>query len=739
MPPELSLSENAVRVLEKRYLARDEEGNLIEGPHEMFLRVAGAVAGADERYRGAGGVAGSREAFMEIMTSLEFLPNSPTLMNAGRPLGQLAACFVLPVADSMEGIFEAVKDMALIHKSGGGTGFSFSRLRPRNDVVKSTSGIASGPVSFMNVFDAATETVKQGGTRRGANMGVLRVDHPDVLDFVHAKDDPARLNNFNISVALTGRFMEACALGEPYELVNPRTGEVTGELDARGVFDEIAAEAWSSGEPGIIFLDRMNEGNPTPGLGEIESTNPCGEQPLLPYESCNLGSINLGLMVTCGAAGPRVDYGRLDYVVREAVHFLDNVIDVSIYPLDKIRETTMTTRKIGLGVMGFADMLIRLGVPYDSEEGLAVAGEVMSFVETVSGEASEALAAERGPFPAFDRSVYSSSGRPPRRNATTTTIAPTGTISIIAGCSSGIEPLFAVAYERRVLDGERLLEVHPDFLAAAAAAGLVEEGLLEAIAARGCLRGVEQVPEELARLFASAHEIDPEWHVRMQAAFQEHTDNAVSKTVNLPESADTGQVAELYALAHDIGCKGVTIYRYGSRPGQVLYTGHARDASSTGAGLKPRERQKVTCGTTEKLRIGCGNLYITVNSDDAGICEVFTALGRAGGCPSQSEATSRLVSLGLRSGIDIGEITEQLKGIRCMSSIRSRQAEVLSCPDGIGRAIEKYLEADVEEGRLTGAGEPAGGIPCPECSAPMEMESGCAVCRTCGFSRCGPA
>ncbi len=739
----VELSENAITVLERRYLARDEEGILTETPDEMFERVAAAVAQADLSYRGEVGVERSRETFGEMMTSLEFLPNSPTLMNAGRALGQLSACFVLPVDDSMEAIFEAVKNMALIHKSGGGTGFSFSRLRPRNDVVMSTRGIASGPVSFMTVFNAATETVKQGGARRGANMGVLRVSHPDIIDFIHSKDDHDRLNNFNISVGLTRDFMAAIEEGSTYKLVNPRTRTVEGSLDAREVFDEIASTAWSSGEPGVIFLDRMNEANPLPALGEIESTNPCGEQPLMPYESCNLGSINLGLLVRAGGSGgegPTVDWARLEFLVREAVHFLDNVIDVSRYPLLEIGELTRANRKVGLGVMGYADMLIKLGIPYGSEGALDTAREVMSFIGRVSREASQALAAERGPFPNFERSIYAHQGTPPLRNATTTTIAPTGSISIIAGCSSGIEPLFAVAYERRVLDGERLMEVHPEFLEAAARYGLGDDGLVEEVARHGCLSEIEGVPEELARLFVSAHEVAPEWHVSMQSVFQEFTDNAVSKTVNLPQEAAVEDVEALYLLAYELRCKGVTIYRYGSRPRQVLYRGHATEVEGGEAagGLRPRDRQKVTIGTTEKVKIGCGNLYVTVNADNDGICEVFTALGRAGGCPSQSEATSRLISLGLRAGIDIDEITEQLKGIRCMSSIRSKQAEVLSCPDAIGRAIEKYLDAHgIDAGELELVGQ--GDMHCPECGAVMELEGGCIVCRSCGFSRCGPS
>ena len=725
------LTDNAITVLERRYLSRDREGRLVETPSQMFHRVAQAVAEADRPYRGDEGVRRSTDTFEAMMNSLEFLPNSPTLMNAGKELGQLSACFVLPVEDSMEGIFEAVKNMAIIHKSGGGTGFSFSRLRPANDVVMSTRGIASGPVSFMTVFDAATETVKQGGTRRGANMGVLRVDHPDILEFIHSKEKNDRLSNFNISVALTREFMLSVEEGLEYDLVNPRTGEKAGSLDARGVLDEIALMAWKTGDPGVIFLDQINAANPTPSLGEIESTNPCGEQPLLPYESCNLGSINLGTLIREGSDGTSLDWERLEFLVREAVHFLDNVIDVSTYPIERIGLVTRSNRKIGLGVMGFADMLIALGIPYDSRQALDTAGEIMSFISRVSHEASEALAAERGPFPNFEISALAARGEPPRRNATTTTIAPTGSISIIAGCSSGIEPIFAVAYERHVLEGERLVEVHPLFLRDAARRGFLSDSLISLIAESGFIPDGEGVPEDVRRLFVSAHEIRPEWHVRMQAAFQEHTDNAVSKTVNLPQNSSVEEVQELFLLAYCLGCKGITTYRYGSKPRQVLYRG----TEAAGGGLKPRERQKLTRGTTEKVKIGCGNLYITVNSDDVGICEVFTALGRAGGCPSQSEATSRLISLGLRAGLDIEEITEQLKGIRCMSSIKSRQAEVLSCPDAIGKALERYMVANGIAPRGTGQ---SGEILCPECSARLEFEGGCVTCRSCGFSRCGP-
>ena len=722
--------ENAIKVLERRYLSRDKEGRVVETPKEMLQRVSRAVAQADRPYRGETGVEQAQREFYEIMARLEFLPNSPTLMNAGEELGQLSACFVLPVEDSMSGIFEAVKNMALIHKSGGGTGFSFSRLRPKNDMVRSTRGIASGPVSFMKVFDAATETVKQGGTRRGANMGILRVDHPDIMEFLHSKKEHHKLNNFNISVAITKGFMDALYEDQEYDLVNPNSKSLVGRLKAKDIFNEIAHMAWKSGEPGVIFLDLINQDNPTPQLGSIESTNPCGEQPLLPYESCNLGSINLGKLVVQDENGPRIDFEKLGRLTRTAVHFLDNVIDVSKYPLSAIEEKTLQNRKIGLGVMGFADTLIALGIPYDSDRAVEVAEEVMSFISRVSREASVELAKERGSFSNFPGSKYEREGNPLLRNATMTTIAPTGTISILANASSGIEPIFAVAYEKRVLDEERLLEVNHRFLDIARERGFYSEELVEEVVEKGSLSGVEGVPPDVKRIFVSAGDISAEWHVRMQAAFQKYTDNAVSKTVNFSEDAKVADVERVFMLAYEMGCKGITVYRYGSRPLQILYRGHLGE----GVDLHPRERAKLTRGTTEKYKIGCGNLYVTVNSDEEGICEVFTALGRAGGCPSQSEATSRLISLGLRSGIDISEVTEQLKGIRCLSSIKNPDVKVLSCPDAIGRAIERYLAV---QGIHMGTDELSDLLVCPDCSSRLEQEGGCRVCRNCGYSKCG--
>jgi len=1147
----VNFTENAKIVLQKRYLAKDEKGKPIETPEGMLERVARAIAQAEEAYGNE--PAEWAERFYDLMAKLKFLPNSPTLMNAGRELGQLSACFVLPVEDSMEGIFDSIKAAALIHKSGGGTGFSFTRLRPKGSMVKSTGGVASGPISFMKVFNAATEAVKQGGTRRGANMGILRVDHPDILEFIQCKKNDKDITNFNISVAITDKFMEALKADESYELVDPHTKRVTGTLKARDVFNLIVDMAWKNGEPGIVFIDRINEKNPTPEVGEIESTNPCvtgdtwvataqghrqvrdlvgrpfevlvngkvyrtseqgffktgvkpvikvqtrqgyslrctpdhkimriissddsrisyewvcakdlkagdkillhnhrsfpewegeltegegyllgllvgdgvlkkdsavisiwtkdmaqncqqdtdgattvmnmalgyakalpnrsdfegwtqisgrneyrlkmaglrdlaermgmppgaktitpaieeassdgyrgflrglfdcdgsvqgdpekgvnirlvqsnleflkavqrmllrlgivsqiyterrkadmrlmpdgniktqhelvinkdnielfaervgfgntdkmnrlksllssykrrhnrehfvatilsvdddsiedvydvqvpginafdanglyvhncGEQPLLPYESCNLGSINLAKFVDKDKG--EVDFEGLKDTVHTAVRFLDDVIDVNRYPLPEIREMTLANRKVGLGVMGFADMLVKLKIPYNSDKAVELAEKVMSFIQKESKAASQNLAEERGVFPNWDKSIYKDKNIK-LRNATTTTIAPTGTISIIAGVSSGIEPIFALAFERHVLDNERLVEVHPDFEKDMRAYGLYSEKLMQRISNEGSVKHIPEIPEEIKKVYVTAHDISPEWHIKIQAAFQKYTDNAVSKTVNFPNTATREDVKKVFLMAYESGCKGVTIYRDGSRDEQVLNKGAAKsDNAACGADsnmnptqiqkqsdvcncetsreLKPRPRPEVTYGSTEKVKIGCGNLYITVNSDDNGICEVFTNLGRAGGCPSQSEATSRLISLALRSGIDVKSIVEQLKGIRCHSTLRqianNKEIKVLSCPDAIGRAIERSLGKKLvpngnssEVIKKTYGGDDSnndtacardeyviitgleGQIACPECGRPLEHEGGCVICRSCGYSKC---
>lgn len=741
------LTKNAITVLERRYLKKDEQGNPIETPEGMFHRVAEAIAGAELAYGKSEAEVKEIEAeFYRFMSDLEFLPNSPTLMNAGRELGQLAACFVLPILDSMESIFETIKHTALIHKSGGGTGFSFSRLRPACDVVQSTNGVSSGPISFMEVFNAATEAIKQGGTRRGANMGCLRVDHPDIVDFITAKKEGTRLTNFNISVLLTEEFMKAAEKNEDYDLINPRTGEVAKSLNAKKVLDLIVNMAWRNGEPGIIFIDRVNRDNPTPKLGQIESTNPCGEQPLLPYEACNLGSINLSKMVTTKKGKTDVDYMKLGNTVRTAVRFLDDVIDVSKYPLEQIETMVRGNRKIGLGVMGFADMLIMLGIPYDSEQGISVAEEVMKFIETEARQMSVELASERGVFPNFEGSLYDMPDGPRMRNATVTTIAPTGTLSIIAGCSSGVEPLFAIAYVRTVLDGTELVEVNPLFENVSHDREFYDDALLKEIAHHGTVKGLDEVPADVQRVFVSAHDIAPVWHVRMQAAFQKYTDNAVSKTVNFPNSASPDDVAEVYKLAYRLGCKGVTVYRDGSRDEQVLTVGtKKKDSAAPGEPgvLAPRPRPTRTYGVTEKVKTGCGSLYVTINEDDDGLCEVFARMGKSGGCASsQLDAVSRVISAALRAGVKPESVTKQLRGNVCPSPCWDQGGKVLSCPDAIGIALEHYLQykqtgavAETAE-KHTNALDLLVGA-CPDCGSAVEHESGCVVCRFCGFSRCG--
>ena len=564
MADDLKLGINAAEVLTKRYLRRDESGRVAETPGEMFGRVAYHVSRAEEKY--GGDAENFRARFLEMMRELDFLPNSPTLMNAGLPLGQLSACFVLPVEDSLPGIFDALKNMALIHQSGGGTGFSFSRLRPKDDVVQATGGVASGPVSFMRIFDTATDVIKQGGRRRGANMGVLRVDHPDILEFIDAKSKPGFLENFNISVAATDEFMQKAGTGGEIDLVNPRTGLAAGgRLKAAELMNRIASSAWRGGDPGVVFIDRINAAHPLPGL--IEATNPCGEQPLLPYESCNLGSINLSRMVTKG----EINWDRLGELVSLAVRFLDDVIDVNRFPLKQIEEATLQRRKIGLGVMGFADMLILLNISYNSREAVAMAEEVMKFITERARAESALLGEARGSFPLFEESRLKKWGA--MRNATVTTIAPTGTISIIAGTSSGIEPLFALAFVRNVLEGAHLLEVSPLFEQTAIARGIYTPDLKAELARKGSVQDIDGVPQDLKDLFATALDIPPEQHVRIQAAFQKYTDNAVSKTVNLPAEATVSDVLNVYNLAYDLGCKGVTVFRYGSRS-QVLYLGN---------------------------------------------------------------------------------------------------------------------------------------------------------------------
>lgn len=934
------ISENAKVVLEKRYLAKDERGKVIETIPGMFERVASGVAMAEFKYVedrevGQKNYEEAYDIFYKMMTDLDFLPNSPTLMNAGRPLGQLSACFVLPVGDSMEEIFDTVKNAALIHKSGGGTGFSFSRLRPCGSSVRSTGGVASGPVSFMKVFNAATEAVKQGGcfrgdtliatskgpvqikdlkagdmvyswdpdkgmiltpctdpwmtkkdaevwelstdkglhiiatpdhpflpsdaksivkaayiklqdlkpgttlmplhgntictvvsselygscdvwnveipgthnyvvcnatmengvvvsnTRRGANMGILRVDHPDILEFIDCKNNTHENNNFNISVAITDVFMDALKNDTTYQLIDPHTNKAVGELRAKDVFERITQSAWRTGEPGVVFIDRINEKSPLKKLGMIESTNPCGEQPLLPYEACNLGSINLlnHVDITCDEEHTCFfDFKKLERTVTNAVRFLDDVIDVNNYPLPEIDQMTRATRKIGLGVMGFADTLLMLDIPYNSEEGIDFAKRVMSCIENAAWAESRRLAKIRGPFPAIGQSDFVSYERENVvRNATVTTIAPTGTISMIAGVSSGIEPIFAYAYIRNIMDNTQMVETNAilsDYLDETFDPETADR-IKRRIADEGTIAHIEEIPIHIRKIFVSAHDIDPISHVRMQDAFQRFTDNAVSKTINFPNSATLQDVQTAYRMAYyDTSCKGITVYRDGSRENQVLNIkavneekkGAATDvavadvSNSTTANIntdpiiQPRDRGEELDGFTRKVTIGCGKLYITINHDEKGICEVFTNNGKGGGCPSQSEATARLASIALRAGISTDAIIEQLKGIRCPSCQRNGNVKVLSCPDAIGRLLEEAA-ARIEQiaPKDTTAKNPAPKLPkeatesyqkapisdgseevdakfarnCPECGATLEHEGGCVICRSCGYSKCG--
>ncbi len=764
------ISENSLKVLEKRYLKKDSEGRVTETSDGMFRRVAHTIAAIDKDYGAdSKSIAETEEGFYRTMAELLFLPNSPTLMNAGRPLGQLSACFVLPIEDSMDSIFETLKSTAIIHKSGGGTGFSFSRLREKNSRVQATGGIASGPISFLKVFDAATQAVKQGGTRRGANMGMLRVDHPDILEFITCKEKDKEICNFNISVSVTDKFWEALQKGEDYDLISPSTGKVVNRLNAKEVFDLIVKSAHRNGEPGLIFIDKMNQFNPTPEVGLYEATNPCGEQVLLPYESCNLGSINLLNMAVKKEQGYEMDWDLLADTTRKAVHFLDNVIDANKHPIKAIEQKTKLTRKIGLGVMGWASLLTRLGIPYDSEKALELAGRMMSFILTEARIKSLQIAKVKGVFPAFNKSIYARAGEKMRfRNATLTTLAPTGTISIIGGpCSSGIEPNFAICYHRSVMDKTKLIETDSVFEEVAKERGFYSKELMEHIATEGSIQGLAEIPDDIKRTFVTSHDIAPEWHIRMQAEFQKYTDNAVSKTINFSHSATEEDVRKAYVLAYELGCKGITVYRDGSRDEQVLNVTkkEKKETVSDKPALKedvvePRPRPEVTTGTTSKVLTGCGNLYVTINNDENGKpFEVFTQMGKAGGCAaSQLEAIGRLASLALRSGIDRKVIIEQLRGIRCPVPSWDKGTRIFSCADAVSRVLEKRLIEKplpvLEPARSAIAVSVAGreetalkpseafmaranmvGV-CPDCGSPLHHEEGCLKCHGCGYSRC---
>jgi ribonucleoside-diphosphate reductase alpha chain len=824
----LDLSANAITVLERRYLVKDDRGAPAEQPEDLFWRVARTVAAPDLRYGASErAVEGLAETFFELMATRAWMPNSPTLMNAGRPLGQLSACFVLPVDDCLSnghsGIYDTLRAMALVHQSGGGTGFSFSRLRPHNDVVRSTMGVASGPVSFMKLYDASTDVVKQGGTRRGANMGILRVDHPDILEFIRCKDDLTQITNFNISVAVTDAFMRAVEEGTSYDLIHPRTGSVVGQLAAREVFRTIVHGAWKTGEPGVYFVDRANHFNPVPHLGSYEATNPCGEQPLLPYDVCNLGSVNLGLFAHDGD----VDWERLRTVVHLCTHFLDNVIDANKYPLPEIDALAQRIRRVGLGVMGWADLLVRLGIGYDSEEGVALGRKVMEFVDEEAKAASEKLAEQRGVFPEWERSIWGPDAtcargpkgervRPMRklRNCNLTTVAPTGTISIIAGCSSGIEPLFAVAFMRNQA-GVLMPDVNGDFVALAKQEGWYTEALMEQIAAVGHIH-FDQVPAKWQRVFVTAHDVTPEWHIQMQAAFQEFTDSAISKTCNFANDATEEYVEKIYRYAYKLGCKGVTVYRDGAREMQVLSTGSTAKkvqaqaattgsvASAPGAAAgadalaealgrlaeleaelgrtraqlhdaeaenlqrrAKRSRPDLLKGATRRIETPLGTMYVNITEDDKGQpFEVFISLGKAGGAlMADVEAIGRLISLALRSGIPMPEVYRQLRGISSDRVVGLGPNKVLSVPDAIGIAIEKWMQEKqgIQQDLLGGvagagalaparegvagpegvAGLRSGGAEqdfigaCPDCGSQLAFIEGCAKCHVCGFSECG--
>lgn len=734
--PDVVLNPNAQVVLQKRYLKKGLDGDTIETPKEMFWRVASGIAAMEAHYPQSSWKAEDlARTFYTMMTQYDFLPNSPTLMNAGTELGQLAACFVLPVGDSMDEIFDAVKHAALIHKSGGGTGFSFTRLRPKDSRVGSTGGVASGPISFLKIFNTATEQVKQGGTRRGANMGILRVDHPDILEFIRAKEREGDLNNFNLSVALTEKFMNSVEKDEEYPLIAPHTGEIVEYLKAREVFELLVRKAWESGDPGIIFLDRINRDNPTPDQGEMESTNPCGEQPLLPYEACNLGSINLARFAVNKDGALGVDWDRLREIVHLSVRFLDNVIDASEYPLERISLTVRRNRKIGLGVMGWADLLYQLKLPYDSRRATSLAEKLMDFIQKEARSGSKALAAEREPFPAYETSVFKEQNIGPYRNATTTTIAPTGTLSIIAGCSSGIEPLFALCFVRQVMDGEKLAEANSFFVQALRDAQCHSESLMQEVVEKGSIQKMDFLPEELRSVFVTAMDIAPEWHLKMQAAFQKYTDNAVSKTVNLPNSATQEDIYKIYWMAYEEGCKGVTVYRDGCKSVQVLCTGDGKKEEQKVEEARPLDRPDIVYGFTQKVRTGLGDLYLTVNEVDGKPFEVFATIGRSGrSITAKAEAIGRLVSLALRSGVHVRDIVKQLKGIGGEHPVFQKKDMLLSIPDAVSWVFENRYLQDNSPRNLT---KSLSKTECPECSGELVFQEGCFVCPSCGFTKCG--
>ncbi|MBT3754991.1 MAG: vitamin B12-dependent ribonucleotide reductase [Candidatus Cloacimonetes bacterium] len=750
----MKLTDNALTVLEKRYFRKDNDGKPIENWDKMIRRVAVNISNGNKE---------KERLYYNLLDSGNFLPNSPTLMNAGHDLQQLSACFVLPLEDSMESIFESIKNAALIHKSGGGTGFSFSRLREADARVRSTNGVSSGPISFLKVFNAATDAVKQGGTRRGANMAILAVDHPQILEFITCKENTQELTNFNLSVGITEKFMSAVYEDSEYELISPHTKKIIKKLKARDVFDLIVKMAHQNGEPGIVFLDRINKHNPTPHIGELESTNPCGEQPLLPNEACNLGSMNLAGMIK----EDHVDWDVLEKATRDAVDFLDSVIDMSKFPLPEIDKMVKSNRKIGLGVMGWADLLFLLKIPYNSDEAINLAEQVMEFIDYHSKIRSIELANEKGAFKNFKGSIYETQklirednkldwkelnktiAKKGIRNATTTTIAPTGTISMICNTSGGVEPQFSLVYVKNVMDGNKLLYINPHFEKVIKDAGIYSSELMEKVADEGSVAHIDEIPEEIKKVFVTSHDISPKWHLRMQGAFQKYVDNAVSKTINFTKEATKEEIKMAYELAYELGCKGVTVYRDGSRENQVLNVGkEVKETKTNGHRVAPRERPEITTGMTQKIETGCGHLYVTINSDEKGACEIFTQMGKVGGCASaQLEAIARLTSLLLRSNVKVSSIARQLKGIRCPSPMWSNGEIVTSCADSIAKSLEVFLTLDKDTVKnIKKINKKASAKPkrqstssmriCPDCGSTVEHTEGCLKCNSCGWSKC---
>ncbi|MHC4871467.1 MAG: vitamin B12-dependent ribonucleotide reductase [Planctomycetota bacterium] len=779
------LTTNAEAVLKARYLRRDEDGHVLESPEQLFLRVADTMANVETNYgMSEAAVTEVRDEFYNMMATGRFMPNSPTLMNAGREMGMLSACFVLPVEDSIDGIFKSIRNTAMIQKAGGGTGFSFSRLRPDGDHISTSGGTTSGPLSFMKVFSEATNAIQQGAFRRGANMGVMRIDHPDILSFIRVKEDLSTFNNFNLSVGITDSYMKQLkdAPDSPHLVKNPRTGKISearreddSSWTAREVFDLVVKKAWASGEPGLIFLDTINNANPTPHAGEIEATNPCGEQPLLPYESCNLGSINLSSFVN----EKEFDWEGYQQTIKLSTRFLDNVIDANNYPIPEVEEVTKANRKIGLGLMGFADTLYSLGIPYNSEEGLAFGEKVMEMLSSESHKSSIALAEDRGVFPNFKGSVWHKR-KIKIRNAATTTLAPTGTISIIADTSGGIEPLFSLAFLRNILDGQQFVEVNKIFEKIAEEKGFYSEDLMKRIAREGSIKDIDDIPEEIRKIFVTARDISAEWHVRMQAAFQKHCDSSISKTINFPDNATIDEVEEIFLLAHELGCKGTTVYRDGCRDNQPMaldnkkekesetveekpvFTTAVQDASSF---VRPMRLPEIMSAIRIKQITPFGHMHIKIIIDPTTgrEREVFATLGKGGDVAcSDLEAICRLISMYLRVNGSLSDVMKQLDGIGSSLSVPTKDGRITSLADAIAKAINKYLEVrktatiedillgrasfnEVEKG-LKQAGKASGGdkgvstgafkVACPECQSTLAFEEGCSKCHSCGFSQC---